>query len=80
MTDKQKQAITILNRVCYSIEAISEEEYFTLLEFILGDKVKEIFPTYPQKQDWETPIMVMYGCRTDGITFIETTTDHKEEE
>lgn len=45
MTEKQKEAIKILNRIGFTETrekglpfAITEEEYFTLLEFIIGSK------------------------------------------
>ena len=41
MIEKQKQAIVILNRIKES-NAISDEEYFTLMEFVVEDKSPQI--------------------------------------
>lgn len=50
MIEKQKQAIVILNRIKES-NAISNEEYFTLMEFVVEDKSQQIqyIPYYETK-------------------------------
>ena len=44
MTEKQKQAISLLNRLK---DNISEEEYFLLLDFIVGKDNPVYVPYYP---------------------------------
>ena len=41
MTNKQKEAIIILNKI-REAEVISDEEYFTLMEFVIEDKTTQI--------------------------------------
>lgn len=50
MNEKQKQAIVILNRIKES-NAISDEEYFTLMEFVVEDKTTQLqyIPYYETK-------------------------------
>jgi hypothetical protein len=55
MTEKQKEAIKILNRVRNSVlrstcgDVITEEEYFTLLEFVIGNESSiQYIPYYPR--------------------------------
>lgn len=55
MTEKQKEAIKILNRVRNSVlrstcgDVITEEEYFTLLEFVIGNESSiQYIPYHPQ--------------------------------
>lgn len=52
MTEKQKQAIQILNRIkdlsgIRAEEALTEEEYFLLLDFIVSKDTPVYVPTYP---------------------------------
>ena len=65
MTDKQKQAIKILNSLWNAnggVMRISEEEYFILLECVLGEEKPKIYsPTTPLK----TPTLQCY--EKDGI-------------
>lgn len=44
MTEKQKQAISLLNKLK---ENITEEEYFLLLDFIVEHNGITYIPTYP---------------------------------
>lgn len=62
MTDKQKNAILTLNRI-RDDKGISEDEYFTLLEFVIEDKKESItyipfqpYPSLPAQPDitWRT--------------------------
>lgn len=80
MTDKQKQAILLLNKLQQQC-SISDNEYFLLLDFIVEANVPTFqFPTKIwndeiKKLD-DTPITVMYGCPTpftlsDNITSTE---------
>ena len=50
MTNKQKEAIITLNRIKES-NTISDEEYFTLMEFVVEDKStqKQYIPYYETK-------------------------------
>ena len=65
MTEEQKKAICILNRIKEPVidmgdliqdAAISEDEYFTLLEFIINGQPQQIFTPYvpytPQTTPW----------------------------
>ncbi len=72
MTDKQKEAIRILNRIREPVVrmgdeitpvAISEEEYFTILEFILDNK-KEIQYVPQPTMPWTTPDIRPYYSGT----------------
>lgn len=67
MTERQKRAIILLNGL-WNDNSVNEEEYFLLMEFVVGT------PTIMPPQPWnipaiDTPITVMYGCLTDGITY-----------
>lgn len=58
MTNKQKQAVKILNGLWNGLMKLSEEEYFLLLECVLGEEEPKIYsPTTPLKmptlQCWE---------------------------
>ena len=60
MTEKQKEAIKILNRVRNSVlrstcgDVITEEEYFTLLEFVIGNEsLIQYIPYCPQTTPFE---------------------------
>ena len=78
MTDKQKDAIRILNRIKEPVvvlgdemhpAAIDDEEYFTLLEFVLEQRQEIQYvpqPTIP----WTTPqpLQPYYGTG-DPVTF-----------
>ena len=44
MTEKQKQAVSLLNRLK---DNISEEEYFLLLDFVVGKNNPVYVPYYP---------------------------------
>ena len=47
MTEKQKQAISVLNRLQRK-ENVTEEEYFTLLEFVMAPPTQTKYvPIYP---------------------------------
>lgn len=50
MTEKQKQAIIILNKI-REAEVINEEEYFLLMEFVVEDKTTQLqyIPYYETK-------------------------------
>ena len=63
MTDEQKQAMKVLNRVC---EKMTDDEYFMLMDFIVREPVTKIEyvpqPTIP----WTTPqpLQPYYGGGT----------------
>ena len=61
MTDEQKRAMTVLNRVR---EKMTEDEYFMLMEFIVKEPVTKIEyvpqPTIP----WTTRDITYYGGGT----------------
>lgn len=69
MTEKQKQAISLINRLK---ENISEEEYFLLLEFVVGNTIPAYvpyypyYPTYPYITYDSKPIPVT--CTADNIS------------
>lgn len=44
MTEKQKQAIILLNKLK---ENMTEEDYFLLLDFVVGDANPTLIPYYP---------------------------------
>lgn len=47
MTEKQKQAISVLNRLLIK-ENVTEEEFFTLSEFVIAPKTQTKYvPIYP---------------------------------
>jgi len=81
MTEKQKQAIEILNNLKWNT-AIKEDDYFLLLEFVVvGDNKPQITyipfaPTDPQPLD---PVYGKFGKVTCGQYSIETTLTEKEE-
>ena len=69
MTDKQKQAIRVLNNIRAVSKALSENDYFLLLEFVVG----EPSVTYIPNNTWNIPKMdepmtVMYGCSAETLT------------
>ena len=69
MTDKQKRAIILLNGL-WNDNSVNEEEYFLLMDFVVGTPTI----TIGEQEHWnlpkiDTPITVMYGCLTDGITY-----------
>lgn len=73
MTEKQRQAIQVLNRIrnLYRIranEALTEEEYFLLLDFIVSNNPVYVpsYPTYPYITWDSKPIPVT--CGTDNIS------------
>ena len=80
MTEKQKQAIKLLNSLWNAnggMMRIGEEDYFLLMEFVVGT------PTIMSQKPWnipaiDTPITVMYGCLTDGITYANKDTSNAE--
>lgn len=50
MTEQQKQAITFINELRYDRKVITHEEYFLLLEGVLGgEEPKTYSPTTPLK-------------------------------
>ena len=72
MTEKQKQAISLLNKLK---DKITEEEYFMLLDFIVENNNVTYVPTYPTYPyiTWDTkPIPVTCNKST-------TTSLNKEE-
>ena len=82
MTEKQKQAIRILNQLCWD-NVINENDYFLLLEFIVGDTRNEIkISEYPwnMPKSPDMPITVMYGCSTDVISYDLSSTSNKIKE
>ena len=80
MTEKQKQAIQVLNRIkdlsgIRVEDKLTEEEYFLLLDFIVGKDNPVYVPTYPTYPyiTWDTkPIPVTCDKST-------TTTLNEEE-
>ena len=51
MTEKQKEAIVILNGLANGeISRLERDEYFLLLEFVLQPNTIEWIPYYPQTQ------------------------------
>lgn len=88
MTDKQKEAIRILNRIKDPVvrmgdeiapAAISDEEYFKLLEFILDNKTEIQYvpqPTMP----WTTPDIRPYYGGTGAELDITATLTGRERE
>ena len=82
MTTDQKQAIMVLMNL-YNDHHIDEEQYFLLLDFIIGDTRNEIkIPELPwnMPKSPDMPISVMYGCGTDVISYDSATTCNKIEE
>lgn len=82
MTEKQKQAIKILNELRWDT-VINENDYFLLLEFIVSDTRNEVtISEYPWNipKSPNMPIAVMYGCSTDVISYSSSNTCNKIEE
>lgn len=71
MTDKQKEAIILLNRIketkTATCEAImTDEQYFMLLEFIIENNTEIQY--VPQPTPWTTPLQQpYYGTGTPEI-------------
>lgn len=60
MTEKQKQAILFINELKYDRKAITVEDYFLLMEFIVGNNESQI--TYiPFTQTDPQPLDPLYG-------------------
>ena len=60
MTEKQKQAILFINELKYDRKAITVEDYFLLMEFIVGNNEPQI--TYiPFTQTDPQPLDPLYG-------------------
>lgn len=60
MTEKQKQAILFINELKYDRKALTVDEYFLLMEFIVGNSEPQI--TYiPFTQTDPQPIDPLYG-------------------
>ena len=70
MTDKQKEAISILNEVLRA-KAVDDEEYFKLLDFIIEQPQQQVqyIPYYPWNQpNWETePHLFRVTCSGDAM-------------
>ena len=72
MTDKQKQAISVLLRLTQG-KHITDEEHILLLDFVIGDG-SQPSPNIPwvkpgRNEDPFGPLTVMYGCRPDVISY-----------
>lgn len=52
MTEKQKQAIIFINELKYDKKVLTIEEYFLLMEFIIGQHVESTYPTDPSIYPW----------------------------
>lgn len=55
ITEEQKKAIEILNNLRYRcFEPITEEDYYTLLHFVLDSVTQQMtyIPYYPYSQPW----------------------------
>lgn len=81
MTDKQKQAISILNNLQRN-NSIKEDDYFLLLEFIVEDNKPQITyipftPIDPQSID---PVYGEFGKVNCDQYNVETTLTEKEEQ
>lgn len=68
MTDKQKQAILLINGLT---GYLSHDEYFLLLDFIVGNNEPTLIP-YPSwkdvnKKSYDPPITTIYGCPVDKV-------------
>ena len=70
MTERQKEAVRILNRLKEPVvkmgdvireAAISEEEYFTLLEFVVESEPQMTYIPYPQPTITPQPLDPVYG-------------------
>ena len=58
MTDKQKEAIKILNELWYvshndGLAKLRDEDYYLLLECVLDNKKHYNLDNYPTKKQWE---------------------------
>lgn len=93
MTEKQKQAIRVLNKLLWN-DSIKEDDYFLLLEFIVGQHV-ESTKTHPWETDpalypWTRrltedpqpidPVYGKFGKVTCNQNNTETTLTEKEEQ
>lgn len=65
MTDEQKQAINVLNRVR---EKLTDDEYFMMMEFIVREPVTKIEYVPQPSIPWTTPdIRPYYGGTGDPL-------------
>ena len=60
MTEKQKQAILLINELKYDKKALTIEEYFRLMEFIVGNNEPQI-SYIPYTQTDPQPLDPVYG-------------------
>lgn len=67
MTEKQKQAISLLNRLK---DNMSEEEYFLLLDFIVSNNPVYVpsYPTYPYITYDSKPIPVTCNYNNGSLS------------
>ena len=75
MDNKQKEAIQILNKL-QALYAISDEEYFMLLDFVISNKRDWYIPYTPiipqPSEPWkETPWTVTYKYGTHTVTTVD---------
>ena len=82
MTERQKQAIALINELRYDKKVITIEEYFLLLEFIVGSNEPQISyipftQTEPQPFD---PVYGKFGKVTCDQSKVGTTLTGREEQ
>lgn len=83
MTEKQKQAIKILNQLRWD-NVINENDYFLLLEFIVGDRTEftatdpwtTIYPWTRRLTEESQPLDPVYGYY-GKVTCNQSTEDKK---
>ena len=64
MTPQQRKAIEILNRLLNE-SSLSKDDYFFLLDFIVGEKGMTYIPYYPQTEPFDIGKHVcVYACPT----------------
>lgn len=71
MTEKQKQAISLLNKLK---DDMSEEEYFLLLDFVVGRDNPVYVPSYP------TYPYITWDTKPIPVTCHESTTTNLNKE
>lgn len=78
MIEKQKQAIKILNQLRWD-NVINENDYFLLLEFIVGSNEPQVTTYVPYIQTDPQPLDPVYG-KFGRVTCGQTTLMEKEEQ
>lgn len=58
MTEKQKEAVKLLNNLRYCGQSLTDDEYFLLMDFVLAEKKQQV--TYIPYVQPSTPLQPYY--------------------